>query len=101
MRPEHLRRHIKTVHGEARDYICKLPQCRKAFSRGDNLREHYWTHIERGGRAGKNDKMTFAELKLVLGPKEKKLLRRLKLKLSDHQSKLPRQQLRMRIRSKL
>jgi len=99
MRPEHLRRHIKTVHGEARDYICKLPQCRKAFSRGDNLREHYWTHIERGGRAGKNDKMTFAELKVVLGPKEKKLLRRLKHKLLDHQSKLPRQQ--PRIRSKL
>lgn len=99
MRPEHLRRHIKTVHGEARDYICKLPQCRKAFSRGDNLREHYWTHLERGGRAGKNDKMTFAELKVALGPREKKLLRRLKHKLSNHQSKLPGQQ--PRIRSKL
>jgi hypothetical protein len=99
MRPEHLRRHIKTVHGEARDYFCKLPRCQRAFSRGDNLREHYWTHLERGGRAGKNDKMSFAELKAVLGPKEKKLLRRLKHKLSDHQAKLSSQQ--FKIRSKL
>ncbi|KAH5127176.1 hypothetical protein HBH70_234710 [Parastagonospora nodorum] len=99
MRPEHLRRHIKTVHGEARDYFCKLPRCHRAFSRGDNLREHYWTHLERGGRAGKNDKMSFAELKAVLGPKEKKLLRRLKHRLSDHQAKLSGHQLK--IRSKL
>lgn len=81
VRPEHLRRHVKTVHGDARDYICKVPRCHRAFSRGDNLRDHYWTHISRGGRAGKNDKMSFAELRDILGPKEKKLIKRLKTRL--------------------
>ena len=82
VRPEHLRRHIKTVHSGNRDYRCKVPQCARAFSRGDNLRDHYWTHLYRGGRVGKNDKMTLPELKLILGPKEKKLVRKLKTKLS-------------------
>jgi hypothetical protein len=87
-RPEHLRRHIKTVHGNERNYRCKVAQCGRAFSRGDNLRDHYWTHIQRGGRAGKNDKMSLVELKAILGPKEKKLLRRLKHRLSEQQAKL-------------
>jgi hypothetical protein len=87
-RYEHLRRHIKTVHGNERNYPCKVPQCRKAFTRGDNLKDHYWTHIQRGGRAGKNEKMNLAELKTILGPKEKKLLRKLKQRLSEHQAKL-------------
>lgn len=87
VRPEHLRRHIKTVHGDDRDYTCKVPQCRRAFSRGDNLRDHYWTHIYRGGRQGRNDKMTIAELKDILGPKERKLIKRLKLKLARTREK--------------
>jgi hypothetical protein len=86
-RPEHLRRHMKTVHGNERNYRCKLPQCEKAFSRGDNLRDHYWTHIQRGGRVGKNDKMSLAELKDFLGPKEKKLIKKLKQKLSNQRMK--------------
>ncbi|KAF2124764.1 hypothetical protein P153DRAFT_370678 [Dothidotthia symphoricarpi CBS 119687] len=81
VRPEHLRRHVKTVHGNQKDYFCKVPNCTRAFSRGDNLRDHYWTHLARGGRAGKNDKMTLPELKAILGPKEKKLIRRLKHRL--------------------
>ncbi|KAF1844118.1 uncharacterized protein K460DRAFT_419075 [Cucurbitaria berberidis CBS 394.84] len=81
VRPEHLRRHVKTVHGDERDCRCKVPQCNRAFSRGDNLRDHYWTHVSRGGRAGRNIKMNLAELKAILGPKEKKLIRRLRVKL--------------------
>jgi hypothetical protein len=87
VRPEHLRRHIKTVHGTDRNYRCKVPQCERAFSRGDNLRDHYWTHIQRGGRAGKNDKMSIPELKAILGHKEKMLMRRLKQRLADLKEK--------------
>lgn len=82
VRPEHLRRHHKTVHGTEKNYVCKVPGCKRHFSRGDNLRDHYWTHVNRGGRAGKNTKMTLAELKVILGPKEKRLIRRLKQRLS-------------------
>lgn len=81
-RPEHLRRHIKTVHGSNKPYFCRVPQCNKAFSRGDNLRDHYWTHLSRGGRAGRNEKMSLEELKLILGPREKKLTKKLKRRLA-------------------
>ncbi|KAH7406867.1 hypothetical protein DE146DRAFT_786657 [Phaeosphaeria sp. MPI-PUGE-AT-0046c] len=81
VRPEHLRRHMKTVHGSLRPHLCKVPRCGRSFSRGDNLRDHYWTHIKRGGRIGKNQKMNLAELKEILGPKERKLIRKLKEKL--------------------
>ena len=79
-RPEHLRRHVRTVHGNDRCHFCKV--CPKTFSRGDNLRDHYWTHVNRGGRAGKNNKMSIPELKAILGPKERPLIRRLKMKLN-------------------
>ncbi|CAN9120598.1 unnamed protein product [Alternaria alternata] len=59
----------------------------KHFSRGDNLRDHYWTHLQRGGRNGKNDKMSLPELKAFLGPKEKLLVKRLKTKLHNTQIK--------------
>ncbi|KAJ4373128.1 hypothetical protein N0V83_003419 [Neocucurbitaria cava] len=85
VRPEHLRRHVKTVHSNDREYPCKVPQCSRVFSRGDNLRDHYWTHLSRGGRAGRNDKMSLEELKVILGPKEKKLARKLKQKLHKQQ----------------
>ncbi|KAH9869890.1 hypothetical protein J1614_006811 [Plenodomus biglobosus] len=80
-RPEHCRRHVKTVHGAAREYHCKVPRCERAFSRGDNLRDHYWTHLQRGGRVGKNDKMTLEELREVLGRGERRLVRRLRVKM--------------------
>lgn len=85
VRPEHLRRHIRTVHGNERCHICKV--CPRLFSRGDNLRDHYWTHVNRGGRAGKNIKMSLTELKAILGPKEKLLVKRLKMKLHNNQAK--------------
>ncbi|KAF1914712.1 hypothetical protein BDU57DRAFT_519864 [Ampelomyces quisqualis] len=91
-RPEHLRRHMRTVHSDLRPYACKVPRCDKAFSRGDNLRDHYWTHIQRGGRAGKNEKMSFDKLKDILGPREKKLTRKLRQRLFKT---------RMRMRAKL
>jgi hypothetical protein len=62
----------------------------KRFSRGDNLRDHYWTHLSRGGRAGVNKKMTLEELKVILGPKEKKLIRRLREKQKAHLAKQSR-----------
>lgn len=89
VRPEHLRRHVKTVHGTDRDYTCKVPGCNKAFSRGDNLRDHYWTHLNHGGRAGRNDKMSLVELKAILGPKERMLVKRLKMKLKKQKDRLP------------
>ncbi|KAI1560303.1 hypothetical protein A1F96_10765 [Pyrenophora tritici-repentis] len=88
VRPEHLRRHVKTVHSKERLYMCKVPDCHRPFSRGDNLREHYWTHVERGGRGGKNRKMGFPELKAILGPKEKQLAKRLKRKLDVETEKI-------------
>jgi hypothetical protein len=86
-RPEHLRRHVKTVHGREQPYACKVPDCDKAFSRGDNLRDHYWTHLSRGCRAGKNRKMDFLELKAILGPKQRRLARRLRMKLNKQREK--------------
>ncbi|KAF2845687.1 hypothetical protein T440DRAFT_459881 [Plenodomus tracheiphilus IPT5] len=86
-RPEHCRRHVKTVHDEVKDYRCKVPQCGRPFSRGDNLRDHYWTHLQRGGRIGRNDKMSLAELKEILGKSEKKLIRKLKQRMAKHKAK--------------
>ena len=82
LRPEHLRRHVKTVHSKVRLHMCKVADCERPFSRGDNLRDHYWTHLERGGRSGKNSKMSFLELKAILGPRERKLAKRLKQRLN-------------------
>ncbi|KAF2997880.1 hypothetical protein E8E13_003659 [Curvularia kusanoi] len=87
LRPEHLRRHVKSKHCEKRPYACKISGCSTLFSRGDNLRDHYWTHLDRGGRKGKNRKFTFAELKELLGPKERKLIRRLRQKQRQHEEK--------------
>jgi hypothetical protein len=83
-RPEHLRRHLRTVHGTRRDHRCKV--CKRAFSRTDNLRDHYWSHVDRGGRRTKNDKFSIDELKQILGSGERVLLRKLKTRLARHQS---------------
>jgi hypothetical protein len=88
VRPEHLRRHIETVHTDQRDYWCKVPQCGKAFTRSDNMRDHYWTHIYLAGRRrGKNAKMSLAELKGILGPHEKRLIGKLRTRLAKHEEK--------------
>jgi len=89
VRPEHCRRHVKTVHGEERDHHCKVPGCNKGFSRGDNLRDHYWTHLHRGGRIGRNDKMSLAELKAILGKSEKNLVRKLRMKMEKNKIQHP------------
>jgi hypothetical protein len=86
-RPEHLRRHVLTVHVNKRDHVCRVPMCQKGFSRGDNLRDHYWSHLDRGGRAGKNEKMSLDHLKVILGPKQKKLVRKLKVMLIKEMGK--------------
>jgi hypothetical protein len=87
-RPEHLRRHERTVHSTERPYSCKVPNCKRKFSRGDNLRDHYWTHIQRGGRTGKNEKMSIEQLKEILGPREKKLMRKLRQRLFKTKMKM-------------
>jgi hypothetical protein len=67
------------VHGDERPHTCKV--CFRAFSRGDNLREHYWTHVAREGKAGQNTRMAISQLKTILGPEERRLVRRLRMKL--------------------
>jgi hypothetical protein len=81
--PRHLRRHVKTSHSKVCPFRCKVSSCAKNFSRGDNMSDHYWTHIERGGRAGENEKMEMSKLFKILGPREKKLKRKLEKKLSE------------------
>lgn len=79
-RPEHLRRHIRSVHGIGlvKIYRCKVPDCFARFPRSDNFRSHYLTHLRVGKRKGNNRKMKFQELKGILGPKEKDLIRWIK-----------------------
>ncbi|KAH7080904.1 hypothetical protein FB567DRAFT_115564 [Paraphoma chrysanthemicola] len=95
-RPEHYRRHVRTVHGSEHPYQCKV--CPRPFNRGDNLRDHYWTHLARGGRNGKNEKMSLAELKAILGPKERKLAKKLKQRLLKTEKKTEK---KLKIRAKL
>lgn len=87
VRPEHLRRHLRSKHSSGKPFPCKVPGCGTHFSRGDNLRDHYWTHLHRGGRAGKNKKMNLPELKTILGAKREKLIRRLRDKQKKHMEK--------------
>ena len=86
-RPEHLRRHVQTVHGNNKQFLCRVANCTGAFTRRDNLRDHYWTRVERNGRSGTNKKMSLEALGAVLGRKEKRLMRRLKKRLQRWQTK--------------
>ncbi|KNG52795.1 c2h2 type conidiation transcription factor [Stemphylium lycopersici] len=86
-RPEHLRRHMKTVHTDEKDYVCLVPDCERRFSRRDNLDHHYWTHLSPGGKMSKNKKMSFEEIRNILNPKQKQLLQRLKMKLKNQKKK--------------
>jgi hypothetical protein len=54
-RPEHLRRHVHTVHEKKERLPCKVASCAKPFPRADNLRAHYWTHVKGHGRRGRNE----------------------------------------------
>lgn len=40
-RPEHLRRHLNTIHSTDQRHTFLLPLCKRPFSRSDNLQEHY------------------------------------------------------------
>lgn len=86
--PEHLRRHVKSKHSQEKEHRCVVPECKMSFARSDNLRSHYWTHLQRGGRVGKNKKFTLAELGNILGQNEKTLIRRLRKKLKQHHVKM-------------
>ncbi|KAJ6267306.1 hypothetical protein PSV08DRAFT_186703, partial [Bipolaris maydis] len=80
-RSGHLRRHITTVHVTENFHCCKV--CPRSFSRRDNLREHYWTHLKRDGSVGRNTKMSLLELSVILGPKETQLVKRLQARLES------------------
>jgi hypothetical protein len=65
-RREHLKRHRNTVHCERKQWLCRIPGCEKLFSRADNLRDHYWTHLDKGNGAGRNAKWSLKELRDML-----------------------------------
>jgi hypothetical protein len=91
-RMEHLKRHMKTagIHNEP-TYSCDIPECKQSFSRRDNLRDHYWTHVYRGGRVGRNKKLSLVELEGILCPHEAGIYVRLiqRLKASGTGEKAP------------
>jgi uncharacterized Zn-finger protein len=66
-------------------HACKV--CNKVFSRSDNLRDHYSTHLKQGKRKCTNKRISFDELKAILGPEENELVQRLERKLHDHQAR--------------
>lgn len=69
----HLERHISSKHDDWQ-MECKIPGCMKRCSRIDNLRDHYWTHVD-AGRRGRNSKYSMEELEAILGPHEVRNLR--------------------------
>jgi hypothetical protein len=96
VRIEHLRRHVSTVHGNSRT-MCKVPRCRKSFSRCDNLYEHYWTHVYLG-RPGRNRKLSLMELEEILGSRDKRIFRILKDRMKHRGQRLPNRRDRRRRR---
>jgi hypothetical protein len=80
-RPEHLQRHVRSVHCDQRKYGCKVQGCQKLFSRKDNLGDHYFSHLEKGEFRGRNVKLSLAELREVLWPEEKRMFNRLRRRL--------------------
>lgn len=79
-RIEHLRRHIKTVHGD-RSIPCRVPGCSKSFSRLDNLYDHYCTHID-VGNPGRNRRLSLEELEEILGSQDRAIFRILRKRIS-------------------
>ncbi|KAF2865376.1 hypothetical protein BDV95DRAFT_599834 [Massariosphaeria phaeospora] len=86
VRIEHLRRHMR-VHEGVRSFKCRIPQCLKAFSRRDNYHDHYWTHVKRPGRGGRNQKMSIAAIGEIVKDRRivEKLERKLKTELEEPQ----------------
>jgi hypothetical protein len=80
VRIEHLRRHMSTVHSTLRTK-CKVPLCRKSFSRCDNLYDHYWTHVDLG-KTGRNLKLSMEQLKQILWPRDRRIFRILKSRMN-------------------
>jgi hypothetical protein len=81
VRIEHLRRHIKTVHGDSRTQ-CKVPQCKKSFSRSDNLYDHYWTHLDLK-KPGRNLKLSLEKLEEILGSWDSRISNSLRRRMSQ------------------
>jgi hypothetical protein len=63
-RPEHLRRHM-AIHTGHRGYFCKI--CFRTFGRRDNCHDHYWTHVRRPGRYGRNWKYPLEVVERIVG----------------------------------
>ena len=60
-RQEHLKRHVRGVH-EQHKMECIVDQCKtKYISRGDNLKQHYRTHMK-PKKAGRNKQITLREV---------------------------------------
>jgi hypothetical protein len=57
--------------------------------------------VERGGRIGKNDKMSLGTLIKILGPKEKKLFKKLEKRLAEEKMKQKEQQTRQKPQHRL
>ncbi|KXN68600.1 hypothetical protein CONCODRAFT_79694 [Conidiobolus coronatus NRRL 28638] len=47
-RPEHLKRHIMSIHHKEKPHQCPFPGCGKCFSRNDNLTQHIKSHSKQG-----------------------------------------------------
>jgi hypothetical protein len=76
-RPEHLKRHIRTVHREGGGWICKIAGCQKSISRANNLLDHYWTHIDKGDGSGRNERWSLEVLSDMLLPEDRDICVRL------------------------
>ncbi|ORY16801.1 hypothetical protein BCR34DRAFT_556661 [Clohesyomyces aquaticus] len=81
-RIEHLKRHHQAHEGKIW-YYCKVPKCPKRFNRKDNLNDHYFTHVEREGSTGKNDRYSLAYIEKLT--KSRQLSRKLRQKLRKAQ----------------
>jgi hypothetical protein len=79
-RIEHLRRHIKSVHGDY-NIPCRVPGCTKGFSRSDNLYDHYCTHVDLG-KPGRNRRLSLRELEEILGSRDRGIFRILRKRMS-------------------
>lgn len=86
LRQEHLKRHMLTVHVNRRKWPRKLPERHKWFSRADNLREHYWTHLDKGDSPGRNAQRSLEELKKMLCPEETSVCIRLEKRLQQYRA---------------
>jgi hypothetical protein len=70
-RPEHLKRHVKSVHplDPSSGFKCKFPKCNKRLKRKDSVLPHYLTHVtsQHAKRRGKNNKVELVEFEKIVG----------------------------------